>query len=479
MKNGNIDVHCHLFNGKFAFEELLEIGWRWMHGEYPYADGQMRRTTRGIRLPLPPFIKKMITYTANLFETVTRDPAGNYKYETECYRKSGFRRSEPLITVPLMMDIYFIFDDGAGHGRRSGIGAMSAARKKASLGQLHIAEKRHSEFDAFAEEMKGLVLQAVSERASSGRRAATATAVKRKITVEKELDAIIGECKAPRKAPSKVRGAAGGGDVQMTRGYRHHIEALREIKHAYPDSVFPFLAVDPRRIGIDSLVDEHVLRGDFHGVKLYCPLGYLPSHPDLNPVFRTCIGNGIPVTAHTSPGGFPSQCGQIRSFRRKKDGVVVPVFFDKEDFVKQRKPEKGESAQSLFFADPGNWLDVLESAGFGRLKVNFAHFGGEDHIGAFADGKANPGNWTAAIVELMERFENVYADVGYCPDSKMPEYIGKIVARHPVVAERLMFGTDYVMIMINGCGLTNYFNEYTRLTSAMLRDNAVKFLARP
>ncbi|NTU98244.1 MAG: hypothetical protein HGA62_10590 [Chlorobiaceae bacterium] len=78
----------------------------------------------------------------------------------------------------------------------------------------------------------------------------------------------------------------------------------------------------------------------------------------------------------------------------------------------------------------------------------------------------------------MERYDNVYADISYCPGSDMPSLIEKIVRVHPKAGQRLMFGTDYVMLMINGCGLTSYFNEYMALPPAMLSDNAARFLKR-
>ena len=35
MNKNFVDIHCHYFNGKFAFRELLEIGWRKLNGNYP------------------------------------------------------------------------------------------------------------------------------------------------------------------------------------------------------------------------------------------------------------------------------------------------------------------------------------------------------------------------------------------------------------------------------------------------------------
>jgi len=52
------------------------------------------------------------------------------------------------------------------------------------------------------------------------------------------------------------------------------------------------------------------------------------------------------------------------------------------------------------------------------------------------------------------------------------------MARHPVVQSRLMFGTDFVMIMMNKCGLQNYFNHYNGLKTAMVTTNPMAFLER-
>ena len=42
------DVHCHYFNGAYAFREALAIGWNAMWGNYPH------RTDRAMRLPAKP-----------------------------------------------------------------------------------------------------------------------------------------------------------------------------------------------------------------------------------------------------------------------------------------------------------------------------------------------------------------------------------------------------------------------------------------
>ena len=165
-------------------------------------------------------------------------------------------------------------------------------------------------------------------------------------------------------------------------------------------------------------------------------------------------------------------CSHISTSSRRKDGTIVPVVFDKSDF----EPQKGETAQSLFFADPDRWLDVLESDRLGSLRLNFAHFGGEDNVLAFAEGNAPQSNWTGKIIRLMERFPNVYADIAYCPDDGMLEAIDRIMSNHEIVKKRLMFGTDFVMVMMNKCGLRSYFDHYKQIDHDLVTTNPLAFL---
>ena len=79
----------------------------------------------------------------------------------------------------------------------------------------------------------------------------------------------------------------------------------------------------------------------------------------------------------------------------------------------------------------------------------------------------------------MERFKNVYADISYCPDNDMLNYIQNIVGRYKSVQERLMFGTDYIMVMKEsslGGNLDHYFNLYTDIYPEMLNVNPAAFL---
>jgi predicted TIM-barrel fold metal-dependent hydrolase len=473
MINGNIDVHCHFFNIDYAFRELLEIGWRWINGNYPYKSDE-RAIMPKAKMILPAEVQSIVEYVASFFKTAIGSPEENYGFEQQSYTDSDWNHELPLVTVPLMMDIYFILDKGASQQRQAQLRTLTA-KKQMSMKTPPITEKDIPAYDAFAEEMKTKVLEvlnaSITSKTPKSRAMLTTTT-----DAGAKLDRVIKEFKTANTPGVLSRAFPSGNTVQMSPGYQKHLEALKSLRKKYRDSVFPFLAIDPRRIGIEKLVLDQVVKGSFFGVKLYCPLGYLPSHPDLFPVYQLCLKYDIPITAHTSPGGLPSACPIINTSKKTKEGQVVPVVFDKKSFLKTHTIGKDESAHSLFFADPGNWIDVLESKDFQKLRVNFAHFGGQKQVLAFANGTADNDNWTGKIIGFMEKFDNVYADVAFCPDDGMLQAITEIIKQHPKVGERLMFGTDFVMLMMNRCGLKFYFDHYTGIPTQLVTTNPKSFL---
>ena len=472
MRNRTIDVHCHFFNISFAFAEMLEIGWRWIHSDYPYTSDE-RGLLKGVGI-IPPELKKVARYVASYFASAVRTPGEHYTYEQGCCQQSQWHVAQPLITVPLMMDIFFLFDKGEMEQRRGVMPSLHGGAGKDALNATTISEENADAFDAFAQIMKTAFIPVYKKRAST-KEFASAFSAKKMTDIGCDLDQVIAEFKVGH-AKEGVRSVAQRSvkrSVQMTRGYSKHLEELQELQRDNPETVLPFLAVDPRRIGIEELVREQVVDGAFKGVKLYPPLGYLPTHPNLYPIYRLCVKHNIPVTVHTSKGGLLSLCDTIKTRSQKRDGTVVPVTFDKK---------LGKTAD-LFFANPAGWLEILENSEFSGLHLNFAHFGGEEHIGNLANQKPgepdHPENWTGQIIGLMERFRNVYADFAYCPNNGMLDNIMKIAKRYPVVQQRLMFGTDYNMVMKESVlvdDLKNYFDSYTGIFPEMLTVNPAAFL---
>jgi hypothetical protein len=231
--------------------------------------------------------------------------------------------------------------------------------------------------------------------------------------------------------------------------------------------VHGFVGFDPRRelrarrVGdIDTplgIVADAVTRYGFVGVKLYPPMGFLPlgnaaaGVPDgaeldgiMRELFDWCVAEQVPVTAHGNASNYAD-----------------------EEFAT--------------FGSPSNWALVL--AEFADLHVNLGHFGGTDDA-------QEP--WRTGIGRLAADHPHVYADVGNHRIDRADVRIryGRILERvvadpaTAVMADRLMFGTDWFMLAIlpeHDQFLQRYEQLYrdafgAAATDAFLGGTALRFL---
>lgn len=189
-------------------------------------------------------------------------------------------------------------------------------------------------------------------------------------------------------------------------------EAIQDIC-ALPENagvrIYPFIGVDPAVPGSLDIVkkyvkrkkkgDEELKNGEFIGVKLYPPLNVDIARRAANKLFKYCERHDIPITTHGSDKGFIS-----------------------------KKINKGV-AEDL--SNPGRWRPVFEK--FPNLRVNFAHFGGLNQ------------SWIDTIKTYITEGRNVYTDVAYqlAADPRGCAQAVKEWMDDPILASRVLFGTDY------------------------------------
>ena len=249
--------------------------------------------------------------------------------------------------------------------------------------------------------------------------------------------------------------------IELSPGFIDQMHDLEKIRKKNPGQVFPFLAVDPRRLGILELIQMKVNKekGPFFGIKLYTPLGYLPTHPSLAPIFKYCEDEAIPITAHTSLGGVKNFCNKI--------------------YVSSKEPGYGKYFskvnKSKLFADPDNWIPVLEQ--WKELHLNLAHFGGGDRF-------TSPHNdWREKITKLLKnpQYPNVFTDISYFTKESSAADVTNFLIKNPDLKKRLLFGTDFVMIALDRKlgGLHQYFSNFDGMVNEILYQNAIDFLAAP
>ena len=484
MNKNFVDIHCHYFNGKFAFRELLEIGWRKLNGNYPYNRDEKKMRLESISISSE--LKTIVEYVASLFSTLGANAEDNYQYEQNSFEQSKLNKNNllPIITSPLMMDIYFVADKGEYLDERKGIKELPDSTYSQTITPLEISINEQKQFKSFAENLRGEVLSVVREKqvVSKMQPEGIDTGMK---DLEQALDNVIAEFEYT--AEEERIGNKETELVQLTRGFRKQLKEIKNLKSKYPETVFPFFAVDPRRVGIVHLLEENLKSGAFAGVKLYPPLGYLPTHPDLYPIYDLCLQYNVPIAAHCSPGGF-------HTIYKKKE--MKTELLDQNGNRKTIKviPSEGYDLSACshekcrYFADPDNWIAILENEKYKDLRINLAHFGGEEQFEKYVgrEGqKPEKENWTAKIIKLIERYDNLYTDLSYHIDEEVSEDIKNLIVKHSFLKDRLMFGTDFIMILLNykltrekDKALVDYFNHFEGLTEPLFSTNALRFLGK-
>jgi predicted TIM-barrel fold metal-dependent hydrolase len=438
-----VDVHCHLFGAKFAVMELACASWAIIRKEYPYGV-----KPRGVFEPLKVLarvqgVADLAAYAARLITVAAGDEKSNYEFQMESFKKSLLGKKE-LIVAPLMMDVYFALHDNK----------RFAGAKGSEVKGFEIAPEEMEDFNSHLDSIRRLVER---EKAKIGNLEGTAARRGKDESVER----IFGDVRKEFLKGSARGSGTGYEGVQMTPGYKYQLEELEALAKDNEGRIYPFLAVDPRREGFMELVKLKVAegKGPFKGIKLYPPLGYLPSHEYLRELYGYCEKHGIPVTVHCSLGGMQNfrRINRVTGWDRKAEDI---------DFKAMGTTKSG------FYANPLGWETVLNE--FPELKLNLGHFGGP---GRGTEGSLNK-EWVDTIRRLMAKFTNVYADIGFVSDMDRAAETLELIEVDSLLKERMMFGTDYVMVMmdLDLGGLDKYFNSYYGLDSEILSGNAKRFL---
>lgn len=154
----------------------------------------------------------------------------------------------------------------------------------------------------------------------------------------------------------------------------------------------------------------------FYGIKLYPPLGVEPWPEDakerekIELIYSFAQEHRIPITTHCDDEGYRVDVAEVTQVN----------------------------------TSPEIWNKVLEN--YPKLKLNFAHFGNQYHRNKFF---MKQEQWRDNIIDMMSRYDNVYADVSF--NGVTPEYYTILQAKLQkldgelceILMKRLMFGSDF------------------------------------
>lgn len=238
---------------------------------------------------------------------------------------------------------------------------------------------------------------------------------------------------------------APGIEGRIIDDYQVQIEKMRALRNLMPGTILPFFAADPNNsrlienfLRVFSTTEEY----NFFGIKIYPSLGYLPTHQVLMQLFEICEEKRIPVTSHCSGATVHTSkklITDIQGYHLTYD----QEFSDKPITIRFKK----KKSYAEFFNHPHNWLPVLKR--FPNLKLNLAHFGGEEQWEKYISG--NKDNWVSYIISMINEYDNLYADFSYTLYyKKFFNGLLNLFKENDKLYRRILFGSDYYMIVREG-----------------------------
>ncbi|MGQ0723364.1 MAG: amidohydrolase family protein, partial [Candidatus Eiseniibacteriota bacterium] len=253
--------------------------------------------------------------------------------------------------------------------------------------------------------------------------------------------------------------------------YPKQLEGLAALHAAYPDVVIPFVAADPRRPDVETLVREYVERHGFGGIKLYPPLGYWPFDDRLRPIYAYAQQRGLPVLTHCARGGAYFKGAVTEDMRRHPRTGRRLGGDDNQTFTDH-------------YTHPTNFVPVLEE--FPRLKLCFAHYGGGEEWRSHLSDPWQDGDeksWLAEINDILRNpaWPDVFADVSATAASPRSHALLKMLIEAEDTGSRILYGSDFYMVQRDATerefsiNLRGYIGEANWRKIAV--DNPLRFLA--
>lgn len=265
-----------------------------------------------------------------------------------------------------------------------------------------------------------------------------------------------------------------GWDVWVRKNIQEVVDELKILSGEKP--VLPFLILDPRRMGrsgeenLEYLFDKAFKSfPSFFGVKLYPGLGYLPSDYRLREIFKICAEKNIPVLSH---------CGGELISSKADNSIKV---YDGSNEITITGNNRKTIARKL--NHPKWWAPVLQE--FSDLKLNIAHFGSSKswtrypNNEEYKDGTEDK-NRVVEILELMQKYPNVYSDFSYSfTDQDIYNDLKELINKFDFLKDRLLFGTDFWVVIPEGDLVEEqkmFLKEFAAYRDQFIRDNTYRYL---
>ena len=217
------------------------------------------------------------------------------------------------------------------------------------------------------------------------------------------------------------------GKVKPSGNYQTQMEKLKKIKQKNPNTIHPFVFVDPRREHVgssdffkwknnngkvileDCFIKDYIEKANFAGFKIYPALGYFPFDEKLLPLWKYAADNSLPIMTHCIRGTI------FYRGNKKKEWYYHPIIKDaKTPNEYMLLPNSQNIEYSLDFTHPLNYLCLLNpfllkewiikcnkpelfelfgysettdslTSDLSNLKICLGHYGGDDEWKKFLE----------------------------------------------------------------------------------------------
>lgn len=235
-------------------------------------------------------------------------------------------------------------------------------------------------------------------------------------------------------------------DGPMVHGY----VAFDPLRQAYRDAKVEDTGFDPL-----DLVRTAIKDSGFLGVKLYPPMGF-------KPIANGAVEQSYPTTVKDKLHGRvgPALDNALTKLYDLCTRMDAPI-------LAHANRSNGASTDAADRADPAFWLPVFDR--WPTLRVCLAHFGRFSSPSAAAQGTTMPeASWEWTLGQYIGAHPDrpVYADISFLSEifgqpevlQRTAAYVRKFVGMFDKDVRHLMFGTDWIML-----GLDGGYPDYTTL----------------
>lgn len=223
--------------------------------------------------------------------------------------------------------------------------------------------------------------------------------------------------------------------------YKKQIEELGNLKLKYPETILPFIHIDPRSKDYYDLFLQAIEVYGYKGIKIYPNIGYMPFDDRLLKVYDYCNRNNLNIMCHCSPYNPVYYRGTKKDFKK---ALQESIFYNTIDFSQSKRK------LSSYFSNPYNYRELLTH--YTKSNWNLCHFGSEywwkEYLKSGLVDNVDD-NWFCIIRMLISVYPNLYSDISFTSHDKEFFPIIKELLNDKKTKEKVLFGSDFYMNSVN------------------------------